>query len=414
MERFLEDFVYCFKFLLWLVHVGVFSRSRPFSHCSPRNSRAISHIPNVFTLFRCRLSSDAVKSDCAFLVSIMKTSTVFDHAQTLNVGIRVLSGDHKDVRSAPLTLFINEKAKTHPAVNGSAEATFHAGELIKQQRLTIQHGELSLEITLGLGKKTEGFETPTKTAPSSINQPSGQNFQTPSKKNQIIDSATEPVAVSHTGDDWDDLRRQQERDRKRMRAIDLLCKGGNFIKHPIGRGRPTSKTVYLQDSMVCWGDRDPKPTVRSLLTPSKQSVKGIHLQDVREVVSGKQTKAFSKKSAASADASICFSVVTPDRTLDLQCPNPEVQKEWIEGLRLLSSLSKTAAVESVADLAFSTSAAGDAATNTKRCGSPLKKNAAPSNTLPTVIPFSSHKRQTGEIIRVRMAHTPFTVLLLRF
>uniref|UniRef100_A0A7S3Z415 PH domain-containing protein n=1 Tax=Lotharella globosa TaxID=91324 RepID=A0A7S3Z415_9EUKA len=94
--------------------------------------------------------------------------------------------------------------------------------------------------------------------------------------------------------------------------------GQNFIKH--GRaGKPHLKTVRVdtKTGKLWWDDQS------------------LYLQDVTEIKRGKHTKVFDGVSVNRADPRVCFSIVTPHRTLDLQASSFNEREMWVDGLTRL-------------------------------------------------------------------------------
>mmetsp|Transcript_24744 Transcript_24744/g.34400 ORF Transcript_24744/g.34400 Transcript_24744/m.34400 type:complete len:657 (+) Transcript_24744:113-2083(+) len=109
---------------------------------------------------------------------------------------------------------------------------------------------------------------------------------------------------------------RQEKAKKDFFVIASL--GQNFIKH--GRaGKPHLKTVRVdtKSGKLWWDDQH------------------LYLQDVTEIKRGKHTKVFDGVSVNRADPRVCFSIVTPLRTLDLQAASFNEREMWVEGLSRL-------------------------------------------------------------------------------
>ncbi len=111
-------------------------------------------------------------------------------------------------------------------------------------------------------------------------------------------------------------RARQEKAKKDFFVIASL--GQNFVKH--GRsGKPHLKTVRVdtKTGRLFWGEQS------------------IFLQDVTEIKRGKHTKVFDGVSVNRADPRVCFSIVAPTRTLDLQAASFNEREVWVEGLTRL-------------------------------------------------------------------------------
>jgi len=107
---------------------------------------------------------------------------------------------------------------------------------------------------------------------------------------------------------------RQEKAKKDFFVIASL--GQNFIKH--GRaGKPHLKTVRVDTKTgKLWWDNQ-----------------SFYLQDVTEIKRGKHTKVFDGVSVNRADPRVCFSIVTPNRTLDLQASSFNEREMWVQGLK---------------------------------------------------------------------------------
>mmetsp|Transcript_21394 Transcript_21394/g.52416 ORF Transcript_21394/g.52416 Transcript_21394/m.52416 type:complete len:652 (-) Transcript_21394:420-2375(-) len=119
----------------------------------------------------------------------------------------------------------------------------------------------------------------------------------------------------------EEILTKQEQDRQEKAKKDffvIASLGQNFIKH--GRaGKPHLKTVRVdtKTGKLWWDDQS------------------LYLQDVTEIKRGKHTKVFDGVSVNRADPRVCFSIVTPMRTLDLQASSFNEREMWVEGLTRL-------------------------------------------------------------------------------
>jgi myosin VI len=106
----------------------------------------------------------------------------------------------------------------------------------------------------------------------------------------------------------------------------MLLAGGKFLKYG-KRGNPHIKhiAVNVLGNLHWAGD----PIDSKKMMPSTTYVK---LKDVVRVVKGKTTSVMKRSVAKKAPEYLCFSVVTPDRTLDLQAHNLEQRDLWVKAL----------------------------------------------------------------------------------
>eukprot|EP00698_Gefionella_okellyi_P005458 TRINITY_DN14995_c0_g1_i1.p1 TRINITY_DN14995_c0_g1~~TRINITY_DN14995_c0_g1_i1.p1 ORF type:complete len:1007 (+),score=206.91 TRINITY_DN14995_c0_g1_i1:50-3022(+) len=146
-------------------------------------------------------------------------------------------------------------------------------------------------------------------------------------------------------------------------GVDLerrLAQGALFTKH--GRsGRPHDRFVRIVNDRVEW-------------TEVKDTSEGhIRLSDVTDVVEGIQTSV-ARRTGDVARADCFLSIVTPQRTLDLECTTRAVRDEWVRLLRQTIAVRRTA------------------------------QSPSPSSTLPIMSPFP---RQSVAYSSTSLASVPF-------
>jgi hypothetical protein len=61
----------------------------------------------------------------------------------------------------------------------------------------------------------------------------------------------------------------------------------------------------------------------------------LSLRDATEIVGGKTTAVFKRADVRTLDPALCFSIVSPSRTLDLQAASAAECKFWVSNLKLL-------------------------------------------------------------------------------
>ena len=66
------------------------------------------------------------------------------------------------------------------------------------------------------------------------------------------------------------------------------------------------------------------------LSKSMPSSKFVKLKEVVRVLSGKRTQVFKRSVADSASDSLCFSVITTERTVDFQAENQRERDMWMK------------------------------------------------------------------------------------
>jgi FYVE zinc finger len=101
-----------------------------------------------------------------------------------------------------------------------------------------------------------------------------------------------------------------------------LQNGSQFTK--FGRhGKPRTKYVICTpDGKIFWTD-----------TSGGRTMTCIKLLEVTNIFSGKRTPVFARKVAAKIPEELCLSVVTPDRSLDLQAEDELTRDLWVKALR---------------------------------------------------------------------------------
>jgi hypothetical protein len=112
-----------------------------------------------------------------------------------------------------------------------------------------------------------------------------------------------------------------------LRLRSMLHQGGEFIK--FGRaGKPHVRHVCVTVfGDLHWSEQRMDADV---FQPSRTFVR---LQDVTRVEAGKTTEVMRREHARRAPDELCFSVVTPERTLDLEATTPTQRDDWLEALR---------------------------------------------------------------------------------
>jgi hypothetical protein len=112
----------------------------------------------------------------------------------------------------------------------------------------------------------------------------------------------------------------------------VLNRGATFIKH--GRsGDPHNRFVWVSSDFkrIHWGDADTRNS------------KFMRFEDVTDVQAGKNTAVFQRSYGAkfsSIPESMCFSVVSGARTLDLQADSVERRNFWVQNLFVLFDIER--------------------------------------------------------------------------
>lgn len=107
---------------------------------------------------------------------------------------------------------------------------------------------------------------------------------------------------------------------------DFLAKaaaGQVFRKH-CRHGSPHPRIVTITNTgslSICWQQ------------PGKARKEQLALDLSARLVLGKETKVFRRDASATADKHVCFSIVTSQRTLDLEAPTMAIAEMWTEGIK---------------------------------------------------------------------------------
>jgi hypothetical protein len=116
--------------------------------------------------------------------------------------------------------------------------------------------------------------------------------------------------------------------------LEVMREGRMFIKYPFGQGRPAKKVLFFDDS-------DPYDQLGTLgwCEPGAKiglvDGKGIRMAGVTNLILGKRTPAFHTGHAQTVPSHRCFSVVSTDRTLDVEAPTAGQCKAWVNGMAAL-------------------------------------------------------------------------------
>jgi hypothetical protein len=105
--------------------------------------------------------------------------------------------------------------------------------------------------------------------------------------------------------------------------IDVMRKGAALMKHG-RRGDPHLKVIKVDPKTgdVTWG---------------QDTDQGLSLREATQIVPGKNTSLFSKVKLKVAHPTVCFSIVCPNRTLDLQAASEDERDQWVSALRQLKN-----------------------------------------------------------------------------
>jgi hypothetical protein len=198
---------------------------------------------------------------------------------------------------------------------------------------------------------SEHLSSPDMT-PSSPSNPSTLSLVV-SAEAEVTDSAAtspQPCTPSPAGDDAASesarlaLNREKEYEAKLIMQLSedvtsklVLNRGATFLKH--GRsGDPHYRFVWVSSDFkrIHWGDADTRNS------------KFMRFEDVSDVQAGKNTAVFQRSYGSkfsSIPESMCFSVVSGARTLDLQADSVERRNFWVQNLFVLFDIERRKADE---------------------------------------------------------------------
>mmetsp|Transcript_972 Transcript_972/g.1865 ORF Transcript_972/g.1865 Transcript_972/m.1865 type:complete len:708 (+) Transcript_972:26-2149(+) len=138
----------------------------------------------------------------------------------------------------------------------------------------------------------------------------------------IPEEASSEITTEMEEISWKELKAVAKFGRKASQSVverdnflGIASRGSNFMKY--GRyGKPHIKILRL----------DPDSGKLSLGQSS------LYLQDVSQIVAGKETKVFEGVKHKVAHPSCCFSVILHNRTINLQAQNESERNMWVQGL----------------------------------------------------------------------------------
>lgn len=122
-----------------------------------------------------------------------------------------------------------------------------------------------------------------------------------------------------------EANRKNESDQQRL--VNAILKRGNmFVKHQ-KKASPNPRFIFLaQDGLsLCWSDNEK--------AAEKKKFKDIKIRNMSDIKPGFGTEAF--KARKPGMEAMCFSVISSERSLDLQAPDQLTRDVWVDLLRAL-------------------------------------------------------------------------------
>jgi len=123
-------------------------------------------------------------------------------------------------------------------------------------------------------------------------------------------------------------RARQEAEEAKERALQrrMLEAGDVFLKHG-RRGNPHRRLVWYDPvaDAVRWGKVGKKPTRSTALNGDRD----MSFAQVSNVVAGQTTAVFHRSSSGPEKQHLCFSLVAPGRTLDLEADSGPKRDKWL-------------------------------------------------------------------------------------
>jgi len=113
-------------------------------------------------------------------------------------------------------------------------------------------------------------------------------------------------------------------ERKLGRSYRLTVMTGDVFKKHGRSGKPHNKFVVVADNKIYWVDR------RKRISSRTNSY--LRLVDIKEILIGKKTKVFQRATATKSEDTLCFSLLTKGRTLDLEAASRATLEIWIRSI----------------------------------------------------------------------------------
>jgi hypothetical protein len=122
------------------------------------------------------------------------------------------------------------------------------------------------------------------------------------------------------------LKQENEKRRKELETFKQTLQAGIIVKKHGRRGVPHKRTIFITNGKTIYWQ---KPSTK--LNPSDQHC--IQWTKVKQVVQGIHTDVL-KRTAKSDKDSLCFSLLTDDRSLDIEAPDAKTFETLYNGFRL--------------------------------------------------------------------------------
>lgn len=114
------------------------------------------------------------------------------------------------------------------------------------------------------------------------------------------------------------------------RYRDFLVRGAVLVKHNAGVGGTSRRHVRLSErgDAILYGPEG-----------GKKAPKSLPVAELQAVSVGMDTPAFQRSGRPGTEG-LCFSVITKDRSLDLEASNERERGEWVDAVRALIALPR--------------------------------------------------------------------------
>jgi len=118
----------------------------------------------------------------------------------------------------------------------------------------------------------------------------------------------------------------------------MLIDGCNFTKH--GRkGSPHKRFVWVSDNFdrIMWAESKKKHNKKDKIDSESE----ILFSEIIAVEGGHTTQVFQRSGKNGSGPDLSFSIITKDRTLDLEAIAKNIRDDWVKAFSLLGVLPTT-------------------------------------------------------------------------
>jgi hypothetical protein len=243
---------------------------------------------------------------------------------------------HKDA-----ALSHQSESDDHPSSSSLSASPSHLEREISSPEKPLQLS-VTAAISPSSSEDSSQHSSPAGVSPSISVKPTSLSLPAANQNDGIDSASTSPQPCTPLASEGDAasesarlaLYREKEYEAKLIMQLSedvtsklVLNRGAMFVKH--GRqGDPHNRFVWVSSDFkrIHWGDSDTRNS------------KFMRFEDVSDVQAGKNTAVFQRSYGSkfsSIPESMCFSVVSGARTLDLQADSVERRNFWVQNLFVL-------------------------------------------------------------------------------